>query len=78
MSATEVPDPRAINVALDVMESEAMLWLMSGSGHPEAHLATLRKAWLAYTDCGGKTWPHSTRDYLSGVRDLSEVSADMP
>jgi hypothetical protein len=47
------------DVALDVMESEAMLWLMVGSNHVEANLQSLRFAWEAYIDAGGMTWPYT-------------------
>lgn len=43
-------------IALAVMQSEAMLWLMVGSNHVDAHLANLRHAWEAYIEAGGKTW----------------------
>lgn len=64
------PTPEAIDIALDVMESEPMLWLMAGSGHPEMQLARLRDAWNVYREAGGKSWPSSTRDYATGVREL--------
>lgn len=64
------PTQGAIDAALDVMESEAMLWLMAGSSHPEAQIAMLRDAWRAYCEEGGRSWPSSTRDYLTGGRDL--------
>lgn len=67
---SDAPSQEAIAIALDVMESEPMLWLMSGSSHPEAQIARLRAAWAPYLEAGGKSWPQSTRDYSTGVRDL--------
>lgn len=45
-------------IAIEVMRSEAMLWLMVGGDpqHHEAHLDSLRSTWNAYIVAGGKTW----------------------
>lgn len=43
-------------VAVEAMGSEAMLWLMCGSNHPEAQLSVLRRYWEKYIEVGGKTW----------------------
>lgn len=43
-------------MAMRVMRSEPFMWLMVGSGHPEAQLAALRPLWNAYRDAGGKHW----------------------
>lgn len=67
---TDKPTQEAIDIALDVMESEPMLWLMAGSNHPEMQLQILRDAWRAYCEAGGKSWPSATRDYATGVREL--------
>lgn len=41
----------------DILQSEAMLWLMSGANHAEAHLNVLRPAVQAYWDEHG-SWSH--------------------
>lgn len=49
---------KVLEAALAIMESEDMLWLMSG-GDPswtESHLKALRPAWKAYIEAGGRTW----------------------
>lgn len=43
-------------IAMRVMRSEPFMWLMVGSGHPEAQLAALRPLWKAYRAAGGKHW----------------------
>lgn len=45
-------------IAVEVMESEPMMWLMCG-GDPAwipAHLNALKPAWDAYVEAGGKTY----------------------
>jgi len=41
------------DIARQICDSEAFMWLMVGSNHQEAHLAALREGWRAYTAMGG-------------------------
>jgi hypothetical protein len=43
-------------IAHQGFQTEAMMWLMAGSNHVEAHLAVLRGGWEAYIAAGGRTW----------------------
>lgn len=49
-------------IALEVMQSESMMWLMVGANHPESHLDALRDAWDAYVAAGGRTWGQPAPD----------------
>jgi hypothetical protein len=41
--------------AVEMVSSEAFMWLMAGANHPEAHLDALREAYAEYKAAGGKT-----------------------
>lgn len=54
MDLSELPTPEEI--AMTVMQSEEMMWLMIGANHTESHLNILRGAWEAYIAAGGLTY----------------------
>jgi hypothetical protein len=43
----------ADEIARDICDSEAFMWLMVGSNHTESQLAVLRGAWAEYVAAGG-------------------------
>lgn len=45
--------PERDKIARAIADSEALMWLMVGANHPDAHLNTLRGAYAAYTDVDG-------------------------
>lgn len=47
-----LPDIKS-EIALEIANSESLMWLMVGANHPEAHLAALRPAYQAYREAGG-------------------------
>ena len=54
----EPPKPTPEQVAVAIMESESMMWLMVGANHPDAHIGNLRKGWDMYKAAGGSTYGH--------------------
>lgn len=62
-------------IAVAVMESEQMMWLMVGSNHPESHLNALREAWKQYKEAGGGTYGHPM--YIRASIAVQELHAAM-
>lgn len=47
-------------IAVEIMRSESMMWLMVGGDEKwiPSHLRSLREGWDLYVEAGGPTWGH--------------------
>jgi hypothetical protein len=53
--------PKKYLIAMEIVESEEFLWLMAGSNHIDIHLQSLKPAYKAWQEAGGKSVLH--KDY---------------
>lgn len=66
-------------IALKIMQSEAMMWLMVGANHPDLWIRDLRPGWDAYVAAGDKTQgrPSGTPGAAGGAEHMSASGADI-
>jgi hypothetical protein len=60
-------------IAMAICESEAMLWLMHGSGHVDLHLHHIRQMWEQGIAAGGQPW--GTRRHSAEPAETIERSS---
>lgn len=70
---SDTPEHTPEQIAMMAMQSEAMMWLMAGSGHVDLQLKALRRYWRAYLDAGGPTWAKPEKVAQRGSQGREEA-----
>jgi hypothetical protein len=64
---------QATEIGRDILDSEDFMWLMVGANHPEAHISSLRDAYMAYCSAGGGFYKAGERR-LESARALEAIN----